>query len=836
MRFDHTKSFKQLFAPSENIFARTEDSVEEYSTISGLKIKEIDLAKYNIVNLSFSADGKRLYFFANVTSEEEYITWKKFITWDLEKNELISELKLEVDEIVSGLVFSDEKTIAVGQHVRLYLFNIENVESLKNEEFKSFHIFRSHKTKITSLASTSDNTRLFSADENSIIKCYDVAKKEEIGGFELTGSIILMQISSCNDYLFVAAGGVLNIFSIKRMLKIHTIKDFNSSKIIFTKNKKDFIYHDSGSLIIRDFNTFELVSVISISHYIDEFIISSDESLCIITNGLESTVLANPLNCNQISIFGNSDQMYEYIDYVHGIMHSNANHDPGFDTWSIEPFHINALHLYAYYNNPLLLSQAVTQVSPFYPSRTGHTPLEISLEKSFMDCVESIFKALKLRIVGGDERAFYYIGSSLISLNNSGFENLHRIYELALRKCNDPTLPNYCMENLALPYGVAAESQIVDPIEFGSQYFVEEGTAIVFAKTAFRISMKLGSQDSTELLESIINCPNENIYSTTIVQMILKEKWSQVKWFFVIQTVIYLAYLVLLALYALEYYNDKAVLACPFLVSMVLFAYEIAQMYCTGLKYLSDPWNYVDMLRGMLLLAYSMLVWFSDFRVGRNPENLENEIFSLLVLLSWTKGITYFRVFEKTRYLIKLIMEATVDIIAFFVILFYSTIAFTFIYQGQHNHDDETLGDHFAESFKLNLGDLDDVGDQWIAWILFIVISIINPILMLNLLISIMGDTYGRVKESSIVADSRELASMILEIESIMIWRKYQNEEFFIKIICEDSYLEIEDDTPLGKVKSLRDKVKGLIEIVAQTKKDIIDSIYSSKQSILNSL
>ena len=77
---------------------------------------------------------------------------------------------------------------------------------------------------------------------------------------------------------------------------------------------------------------------------------------------------------------------------------------------------------------------------------------------------------------------------------------------------------------------------------------------------------------------------------------------------------------------------------------------------------------------------------------------------------------------------------------------------------------------------------------------------------------------------------------MILEIESIMIWRKYQNEEFFIKIICEDSYLEIEDDTPLGKVKSLRDKVKGLIEIVAQTKKDIIDSIYSSKQSILNSL
>lgn len=48
-------------------------------------------------------------------------------------------------------------------------------------------------------------------------------------------------------------------------------------------------------------------------------------------------------------------------------------------------------------------------------------------------------------------------------------------------------------------------------------------------------------------------------------------------------------------------------------------------------------------------------------------------------------------------------------------------------------------------------------------WILFFLSSIFIPIIMLNLLIAIMSDTFARVSDSMIEADGKELNRMILE-------------------------------------------------------------------------
>lgn len=45
----------------------------------------------------------------------------------------------------------------------------------------------------------------------------------------------------------------------------------------------------------------------------------------------------------------------------------------------------------------------------------------------------------------------------------------------------------------------------------------------------------------------------------------------------------------------------------------------------------------------------------------------------------------------------------------------------------------------------ISLGDYATDDYNVIDWIVFITASITNPIIMLNLLISIMGDTFGRV-------------------------------------------------------------------------------------------
>ncbi len=55
---------------------------------------------------------------------------------------------------------------------------------------------------------------------------------------------------------------------------------------------------------------------------------------------------------------------------------------------------------------------------------------------------------------------------------------------------------------------------------------------------------------------------------------------------------------------------------------------------------------------------------------------------------------------------------------------------------------------------------------------MFTIASIFMPLIMLNLLIAIMGDTFERVNSTMVEADGRELNSMILEQENIMYWNR----------------------------------------------------------------
>lgn len=45
------------------------------------------------------------------------------------------------------------------------------------------------------------------------------------------------------------------------------------------------------------------------------------------------------------------------------------------------------------------------------------------------------------------------------------------------------------------------------------------------------------------------------------------------------------------------------------------------------------------------------------------------------------------------------------------------------------------------------------------------------PLVMFNLIIALMGDTFGRVKEASACVDMREKANMVLEVENFLKWR-----------------------------------------------------------------
>ena len=78
------------------------------------------------------------------------------------------------------------------------------------------------------------------------------------------------------------------------------------------------------------------------------------------------------------------------------------------------------------------------------------------------------------------------------------------------------------------------------------------------------------------------------------------------------------------------------------------------------------------------------------------------------------------------------------------------------------------FGQYLTVSYRLNLGDFNTDFEKPFDWTIFFFATVINPLIMLNLLISIMGNTYARVKEGNDIANFQELTEMILEIEKLI--------------------------------------------------------------------
>jgi prefoldin subunit 5 len=151
--------------------------------------------------------------------------------------------------------------------------------------------------------------------------------------------------------------------------------------------------------------------------------------------------------------------------------------------------------------------------------------------------------------------------------------------------------------------------------------------------------------------------------------------------------------------------------------------------------------------------------------------------------------------------------------IAYFVIIFcYTTLGFgffLFITDSKRNYNLVWL-----EAFGLNFGNA-DLGsefdsDTWLNYIVFFVATIVNVVLMLNLLISILGDSYDRFQMNQVQFDYEERAELILEVliirsafSKIIGWVEG---EYIHVCLSPDQTIEEVNDSWEGKLRFMNTK------------------------------
>ena len=87
-------------------------------------------------------------------------------------------------------------------------------------------------------------------------------------------------------------------------------------------------------------------------------------------------------------------------------------------------------------------------------------------------------------------------------------------------------------------------------------------------------------------------------------------------------------------------------------------------------------------------------------------------------------------------------------------------------------------------------------------------VTVINVIVMLNLLISILGDSFESFQSESQEIDCLDMADLIIEIETLMYWKRNLNQKAYIQKCL---LLEVEGTNAWeGRIKAISMEIKKL--------------------------
>lgn len=865
-------NYYETYNPSRNYMMKLEINEENgYAYVKEMKTsifyyyncnifscKEIANAQNSSEKILINSKKNEIIFLKN---NEPYMlkdNKPQIIIFDFEKNILIKTI--EFQERIIDIIIENEKEDCLYVLTKdcISVFStasyIEVLPKIKFEEnkFKSiFYININQESKVILL----DNN-----DPMGIHQLRDSLIQNEVCNFgDLTDICILKIIKDC--MLISSQSSILAIYDLNtRTIKSRSIK-FNSEIIgVFVISKPYTVFATFYDETIRIFESGDLnyFAEIKVGANISKGFITQDEKFFVSNTTWNSIIVyslplfivvfeinepkfesinTSPLNFSMIGlsnqrliiykdifstsnpvILGESVNFFVVEKFLKNNYHiSNHSEDSDLDRWTLFPYMLNSIHFYSAENNKKEIKHAMQLRNvPFLESCYG-TPLDISLIADNGEVSNYLIKELAENIKN-DPNSLKLISKNFVQINTKSFKSLELLYDNCFVPYKDSETPDYCDDSISLPkiYYSCSDALIVqDSPEFHKDLQNTTHRRVHFYNSAFKISLKIGSEGSIQFLKSLAECNNFNIFKTKFINCILNDKWNKIKWVHYTYSGLFIIYLLFLSMFSVNQYWPYMYIAVA--ANSIMNLYEVLQCATGPLIYLKDIFNYFDIVKSVLLYVY--LSYNSRY---------------LLVIascLSWIRGITIFTLFRSTRPMINMLYYVFYDIGPFMYIMFYSILAFAFIQSTFNDNSSQASGELILDAFYNIVGG-SSPGEDGLETFLIVVNSIFNVIIMLNLLISIIGKTFEDVNNNQQIEDMSKVCELIIEVEYLINFFKIQNEEFYIQLCDEYSpeIMEGEEEVQY-KLKGIKDHVEKLENRALESQKKILKSIMQLEET-----
>lgn len=708
------------------------------------------------------------------------------VTADIESGVLCIVCPKNKENSFSAILYNFTTNESIAS-IDFELINFENISfSFKNGfiapygdyQYKVIHFNNAtqhiivHKGKITALTISVSQKLIFSGEQSGLVMVHKLLDDGSLVGLktliENNFKVLNLWIEPNGVYLIVShENNLVNIWEVRKGFKINSTSQEGLIDIIFPMNTSLMFCLTSSSL-----TAYHLPSLIS---YFSITFTSPPQRFCFVQNqesiaiymSKNIYIYKNPVKTSEILPFGDLKNISTFYDKIIKLIKGKLpNHESVLNNWYISPFGANIIHLYAYLDNPQHIEQALDDKVGFFPTKSGGTPLDIALDLVYEDCLDLLLE----RFQDFDPLLLWVLESSLIRLNLCPYFEVFKFYELFMLKSIDKTLPKFYKSNRELPIIVTTSQILAENENFMTKEEISlEGTEIMFKQTFMRVNMVPGSRDSILLARSIGETTNGDLFTTEFFKTLLEEKWKRIRLILYCQAFVYMFYLAMISLFGIFKLHWLFLMA--FSINILLIAYELIQLITSPVDYFRDKYNWNDLAR-----SFTNCYYFGKIYLGYP---LNREEVAILIILTWFKALSYFRLFESTRYFINLLFAVCADIIPFLSFLLTVTIAMSIIYTVLLNSGEGYY--HFLKlTWEVNIGNFDTSDFGYFMYCVFFLHTIVIAIMLLNLLISIMSDTFEKVNSQLAWADGKELITMIIEGENFMFWNRSLNYKEFV--------------------------------------------------------
>ncbi|KAG1703080.1 hypothetical protein DVH05_007993 [Phytophthora capsici] len=269
----------------------------------------------------------------------------------------------------------------------------------------------------------------------------------------------------------------------------------------------------------------------------------------------------------------------------------------------------------------------------------------------------------------------------------------------------------------------------------------------------------------------------------------------------------------------MEYVRDIARLIYSVINAMYTFQEYQAFRECGSLRvYLRDGWNWFDLLQIMcvwlLLLAEVLEMIFPDFDQNdfrlivqqeslyssniRRRYNFRITLMSIVGPQIFVKWIQFARGTRALGPFVRMIAKMFSDILVFVMVFCVFLCGFSFAFFILQLEGCKSYFSAVTTTFNISLGswDWDSIYEGGLlAILLFLAFVVIGTIMLLNLLIAMMGNTYDKVWEDRLLFFELERAKATLSIQMSL-----EDEIYDEKYWCPRLYV-LEGDTPIEGIQ-----------------------------------